>query len=298
MDRRQFLHQSSLLTGAAALGLTGCNPNDAPDFEMGYQLFSIREDMDKAPLETLAALKAMGYRHFEAYNFDEKNGAFYGLPAAELRRRMDDMDLAMTSAHFGLFTYLERPVAELERYVDQCIGAALALGMRYVTWPWLAPEQRTLEHFKLLTGRLNLIGERVTAAGLGFAYHNHDFEFVDHGGVTGYDLILRETDPALVKLQLDMYWVAHGGKTTPAAMIAADPGRYVMWHIKDMHKISRDYTELGNGSIDYAAILPDPKTSGLELFYIEQGGNYTHSAMRSARDSAVFFEERLRSFLR
>ncbi|MCK5441468.1 MAG: hypothetical protein KAJ23_06230 [Maribacter sp.] len=73
----------------------------------------------------------------------------------------------------------------------------------YITWPWLASKFRTIEGFKQLTGKLNAIGERVTKAGLGFAYHNHGFEFVDHYGQIGYDIILNETDSKLVKLQLD-----------------------------------------------------------------------------------------------
>jgi sugar phosphate isomerase/epimerase len=144
---------------------------------------------------------------------------------------------------------------------------------------------------------LNRIGERVNAAGLGFAYHNHDFEFVDYDGETGYDIILRETDPDLVKLQIDMYWVMHSAKQTPKELIASQAGRFVMWHIKDMHKVSRDYTELGNGSIDYVDILPDPELAGLEYYYLEQGGNYTHNAMQSAADSAAYFKEHLQRFL-
>jgi len=70
-------------------------------------------------------------------------------------------------------------------------------------------------------------------------------------------------------MQLDMYWAAHSGKT-PKELVAAQPGRYVMWHIKDMHKESRDYTEMGQGSIDYTSMLPDPKTSGLQYYYIER----------------------------
>ena len=104
--------------------------------------------------------------------------------------------------------------------------------------------------------KLNTIGEQVAAAGLGFAYHNHGFEFEDHGGENGFDIIIKETDPALVKLQIDMYWVMHSSKQTPKELIAAQPGRFVMWHIKDMDKVSRDYTELGNGSIDYLKELP------------------------------------------
>ncbi|MCP9234634.1 sugar phosphate isomerase/epimerase [Lewinella sp. JB7] len=268
-----------------------------PRYKMGLQLFTIRDDMAKDPVGTLRAVKAMGYEDFEVYGFDEEQGAFYGYPAAEFRRVLDDLDLTVSSGHFGFAPYLDRPADELDRFVDHCITGARALNMRYVTWPWMAPEQRTMETYRRLPGLLNRIGERVTAAGLGFAYHNHGFEFEEHDGQRGYDLIVNETDPALVKLQIDMYWVMHAGVTTPRELVAAQPGRYVMWHIKDMHPVSRDYTELGNGTIDYTTILPDPARAGLEFYYLEQGGNYTYTPLRSVADSAEFFKRYVQRFL-
>jgi len=101
----------------------------------------------------------------------------------------------------------------------------------------------------------------------------------------------------LVKFQIDMYWVMHSSKFTPQELIANQPKRYVMWHIKDMDKVSRDYTELGNGSIDYTKLLPDATESGLEFYFIEQGGNYAHNSTRSAADSAAYFKNNLQSLI-
>jgi len=295
MNRRDFLQQSSLL-GASAL-LPSCNMFNDSQMKMGYQLFSVREDMNRDPVATLTALKAMGYEDFEAYGFQPETETIYGLPTSDFKDVLDDLGLTTTSCHFGFADYLGKPADAVDRFVDQCITCAKTIGMPYVTWPWMAPEQRTLETYRQMPELLSRIGERVTAAGLGFAYHNHGFEFEDHDGENAYDLILNGTDPKLVKLQIDMYWVMHAGTTTPKELIAQHPGRYVMWHIKDMHKISRDYTELGNGSIDYTEVLPDPVTSGLEYYYLEQGGNYTHNAMQSAADSAAFFKQTLRSLI-
>ena len=89
----------------------------------------------------------------------------------------------------------------------------------------------------------------------------------------------------------------HSSKLAPKEWIKKQPGRYVMWHIKDMDKVTRDYTELGNGSIDYLNILPDPIESGLEYYYIEQGGNFTHSPMQSAATSAAYFKKHLQQLL-
>lgn len=297
MNRRKFLSNTGLAGAATILPLSLFSCNEQPKFKMGYQLFSIRDEMAVDPIKTLKALKVMGYQDFEIYGFDEKAGTYYGHKSAEFKQVLDDLELSVTSGHYGFSPYLEKSEDELKRYVDQCIEGAKHLDSKYITWPWIAPEQRTLDHFKLMSQRLNLIGEQVTDAGLGFAYHNHGFEFEDHDGETGFDVIIRDTDPALVKLQMDMYWVMHSSNYTPKELIKAQAGRYVMWHIKDMDKISRDYTELGNGSINYLEILPDPDQSGLDFYYIEQGGNYAVNSMQSAADSAAYFKRNLQKFL-
>lgn len=262
-------------------------------YKMGLQLYSIHEDMTRDAIATLKAVKLMGFEDFETFGFDSDKGTYYGFKATEFKNILDELQLTVSSGHYGFAPYLDQPADDLSRFVDRCIQGAKALEMRYITWPWLAPDQRTLENFRRLPEILNRIGEQVTAAGLGFAYHNHGFEFIDHNGETGFDILLRETDASLVKMQLDMYWVMHASKRTPKELIAEHPGRYVMWHIKDMDKVSRDYTELGKGSIDYNKILPDPKESGLEFYYLEQGGNYAHSPMKSAAESADYFKKQL-----
>jgi sugar phosphate isomerase/epimerase len=296
MHRRRFIRNTSLAGMAALTRLPLSTP--PPTYPLGYQLFSVREDMAADPVATLKALREMGYRHFEVYGFDEEGVAYYGFPAPEFRRVLADLDLSVSSGHYTFHPLIGGTTEAVDRYVDRCIEGATALGSKYITWPWMAPEQRTLSTFERLPDLLNHIGERVTAAGLGFAYHNHGFEFDDlGGGMTGMGLILRDTDPALVKLQIDMYWVMHAATTTPKQMVAEQPGRYVMWHIKDLHAVSRDYTELGNGALNYRNLLPDAATSGLEYLYLEQGGNFADSALRSAGDSAEYYMRELRSLL-
>jgi sugar phosphate isomerase/epimerase len=239
----------------------------------------------------------MGYQDFEIYGFDDDKGTYYGLKSAEFRNVLDDLDLTVTSGHYGFSPYLDKSEAELKRFVDKCIVGAKKLNSKYITWPWIAPVQRTIDNFKSMSLKLNIIGEQVNKAGLGFAYHNHGFEFENHGGKNGFDIILNETDPSLVKLQMDMYWVLHSSNYTPEELINAQPGRFVMWHIKDMDKVTRDYTELGNGSIDYLKMLPDPIKSGLEFYYIEQGGNYATNSLISAAASGNYFKKHLQKYL-
>ena len=264
---------------------------------MGLQLFTIRDAMAKDPIDTLKRVRTLGYEDSEVYGYDGEKGTYYGIKAADYKKLMDDLEFKATSGHYDFSSYFNKPFDELRRYVDHCIEGSHAIGAKYITWPWLAPEFRTIDNFRLLSEKLNKMGEQVSEAGLGFAYHNHDFEFIDHDGQNGYDIILSETDPELVKLQMDMYWVKHSSTLSPAELTAQNPGRYVMWHIKDMDKVTRDYTELGNGSIDYIDILSNIDTDALEYYYIEQGGNYAHNSMQSITDSAVYFKKYLQKYL-
>jgi len=229
-----------------------------PQYKIGLQLFSVRDAMADDPKGTLIA----------------------------------ELGLTTSSGHYGFASLMEASPAEVSAYVEKCIAAAKTLESPYLTWPFVLEEYRNPAGFERLAELLNQIGQQVTAAGLGFAYHNHGYEFEDWEGATGFDIILAKTNPKWVKLQMDLYWAVHSGKT-PKELVAAQPGRYVMWHIKDMHKESRDYTEMGQGSIDYTTMLPDPKKAGLQYYYIEQGDNFAVSSMESAEMSINYVKTHL-----
>lgn len=263
-----------------------------PKHKIGLQLFSVRDAMAKDPKGTLIALKEMGYEDFETYGFDPETATIYGYPVAVFKSILDELGLTTTSGHYGFAGLMEASPEEVSAYVTKCIAAAKTLESPYLTWPFVLEGYRNPAGFVRLAKLLNQIGQQVTEVGLGFAYHNHGYEFEDWGGTTGYNIILENTNPDWVKLQLDVFWALHSGKT-PKELVAAQPGRYVMWHIKDMHKESRDYTEMGQGSIDYKSMLPDPKTSGLQYYYIEQGGNFAVNSMESAKTSICYVKENL-----
>ena len=296
--RRDFIYQSGLLLSASMIGLTGFASPEAKKYKMGLQLFTVRHPMREDPAGTLKKVAALGYEDLETYGYDPAQVKYYGFSAADFKKILEDNKMTASSGHYDFAPFLTKTDDELKKYVDQCIVGARAIGQRYITWPWLDPESRTIEKFKVLTGKLNMIGEQVNKAGLGFAYHNHDFEFIDHNGEIGYDIVMRETDPKLVKLQIDLYWAMHSSKQTPHELFTKQPGRFVMWHVKDMDKKTRDYTELGNGSIDYTKILPDASFAGLEYYFIEQGGNFAKDPMQSIADGAAFMKQNLEKYLR
>jgi sugar phosphate isomerase/epimerase len=297
INRRNFIVQSTSAMSACLLSAHGFTNVSTAKYKMGLQLFTVRGPLANDVAGTIKKIAGIGYEDCETYGYDPAQGKYYGLKASAFKQLLADNKMITTSGHYDFTKFFDKTTDELMQYVDQCIEGAHALGQRYITWPWLDPAFRTLENFRLLTGKLNAIGERVNKAGLGFAYHNHDFEFVDYNGENGYDIIMRETDPSLVKLQMDLYWIIYASKLSPVELFSRQPGRFVMWHIKDMDKKSRDYSEVGNGSIDFTIILPEASRAGLQYYYIEQGGNFAKDPIQSITDSATYFKKNLEKYL-
>ena len=288
-SRRDLLGHAAALASMSALPV---HAKSKPRFQMGLQMYTVRDPMAKDPIGTLKKVAALGYRNLETYGFEVDALKYYGMPAAEFRRVLDDLGLTTTTGHYDLHAYVARPVADMTAYIDRAIQGAHALKQQYITWAWLDPQSRSLESFKIVAERLNVIGAQAAKAGLKVAYHNHDFEFIAHEGRIGYDIIMRETDPDLVKLQLDLFWVAHSSARSPHELFRLQPGRFVMWHVKDMDAGKR-YTELGNGSIDFTRIMPDAQLAGLENYFVEQGDNFAAGPMQSIETSARYVKKYL-----
>jgi sugar phosphate isomerase/epimerase len=288
--RRRFLHQAA---AAAAGTLTSMPPAAPPARKMGLQLYTIRDAMRRDVDGTLARVAELGYQEVETYGFDPKGIGYYNLPARDFAQRLRDRGLATPSGHYDLNRFATASDADLYGYVDRCIEGAAILGQRYITWPFLEEPLRPIDAFARIVARFNGIGQRMARAGLRFAYHNHGFEFTAQDGRVPYEIVLRETDPTLVALQVDLYWLSRDSDKPPRYWFERAPGRYEMWHVKDMHKVSRDYTELGNGTIDYTKIWPDAAFSGMQHFFVEQGSNFARDSMQSIADGAAYVKRYL-----
>jgi sugar phosphate isomerase/epimerase len=297
MKRSAFIKQTSAMAALSFIPL-GSNfslkENTRP---LGLQLFTVRDFMTKDPIDTLKKLKTMGYTDFETYGYDVEKKSYFGYSPTDFKNILTDLALTTYTGHYGLHSLMNATDAQLARYVASCIEGAKALGDSYITWPKLDEAYRNVAGYTILVEKLNKIGKQITEAGLGFCYHNFGYDFDSYGGKTGMDWILEETNPNYVKIEVDFYWVMHAGVISPKDLIAQAPGRFPLWHIKDMDKATKDYTELGNGSIDYTQVLPDPKTAGLERYYIEQGGNFAQNSMKSVADSATFFKANIEELI-
>ena len=289
ISRRIFMQQAGVLASA----VLGSPSLESHRYKLGLQLFTLRAAMAQDVQGTLKRIAGMGYEEVETYGFDAGAIGYYGMEAKAFRQLLAANNLTTSSGHYDLNRFVASPIDDLRRYVDRCVDGARALGQEYVTWPWLDEQSRTIEKFKVVAERLNIAGAQIKKTGLQLAYHNHDFEFVEQQGRIGYDIIIGDTDPDLVKLQMDLYWIAHGSKLSPHQWFEKSPGRFVMWHVKDMHPVSRDYTELGNGTIDFKSIWPDAALAGLKHFFVEQGGNFTHDPFKSVEDSAAYVRREL-----
>jgi sugar phosphate isomerase/epimerase len=148
---------------------------------------------------------------------------------------------------------------------------AKAVGQEYIVIPWLEEQYRkSADNFKKIATSLNKAGEICKKMGMKLAYHNHDFEFAPVEGQTGFDIYLKETDPKLVSFELDIYWATKAGKD-PISLFQKYPGRFAMWHVKDMDNTPKKFfTEVGNGIIDYKKIFNYAKQSGMKYFFVEQ----------------------------
>lgn len=263
-SRREFLRQSSLLT--AGLFIT------KDDFfktqkNIGVQLYTLRGDMGKDPKGTLQKLAQLGYKEVETFGYNQ--GKWFGMTAAELKTVLKDNGLSSPSGHTfpgGIFLK-----DGWEDNWKKAVDDSRALGQKYIVIPWLEePNRKPIDNYKKIAEGLSKAAVICKQAGSQIAYHNHDFEFMTSDGQTGFDILIKETDPSLVKLELDIYWAVKAGRD-PIQLFADHPGRFAMWHVKDMDKTEKKFfTEVGNGSIDFKSIFAKAKQSGMKHFFVEQ----------------------------
>ena len=134
--------------------------------------------MNRDPLASLKRVAEMGYEEVETYGIDPEALTYYGLPAVEFAKRLQDHNLSTPSGHYDLQQFLHASADDLNRYVDRCAEGARILGQRYIVWPYLEPRLRTLDTYKQVAGLLNAIGSRLAKSGLHVAYHNGGGEFI------------------------------------------------------------------------------------------------------------------------
>lgn len=246
---------------------------------LGIQLYSVRDDMKKDPLDTLKQLAAMGYKNVEHANYVE--GKFYGYAPTEFKKILDDLGLKMPSGHTVMNAgHWDAAGKDFNDVWKQTVADAAAVGQRYVISPWLDESLR--KNYDDLLGFLdvfNKCGELCKKSGLKFGYHNHDFEFkYSLNDKKIYDIILEKTDPSLVAQQIDIGNM-YGAGGRALEIIKKYPGRFESMHVKDEIKAkdkgemndNYESTILGKGLIPVKQIVDlGKKSGGTTEFIIEQ----------------------------
>lgn len=259
ITRRKFVRN---VLGSALAGLCSTRAGLARDRsgrrirKVGLQLYTVRRELEKDFEGALAKVAAIGYKEVEF-------AGYFNHTPGQVKAILNRNGLSAPSAHVTL--------KAIKEDFGKTIESAKAIGHHYLVLAYLSAEERTsLDDYKRLADTLNRAGEDCKKAGLQFGYHNHDFEFQALGGEVPYDLLLRETDPRLVKMELDLYWIAKAGRQ-PEKYFGQYPGRFELFHVKDMDNTPRRFfTEAGRGVIDFKRIFAQSEQSGVKHYFVEQ----------------------------
>ena len=277
-SRRKFLQTTGLLGAGAMLASNNLFAATKPLTDFGIQLWTVQKEMGKDPAGTLKALASYGYKQIEG--FEGGKGIFWGMTASEMKKNMDDLGMKFISSHCNINSKFEEKAAD-----------AASIGMKYLICPYLGP-QKTIDDFKKAADNFNAKGEICKKNGLRFAYHNHGYSFQPLEGQMPQDVMMQNTDPALVDFEMDMYWVVTGGANIDD-YLNKYKGRFKLCHVKDRQKgvdakVQDASVIIGTGSIDYPTILPKAKKAGVEYFIVEQEKFEGTTPMASAEADAKY----------
>jgi sugar phosphate isomerase/epimerase len=255
MNRREFI--SSVSAGVAGgLILPACDESVAGSGRLdriGVQLYTVRSEMAKGVEATLAQVAEIGYREVEF-------AGYFGRTPEQIKAAVSAAGLTAPGSHVDW--------SRLEGDWSQALDEANRAGHSTVIVAWLPQDRRrTLDDYRRWAQVFNEAGRAAQAAGLRYAYHNHEFEFARIDGTVPFDLMLAETDPRFVAFEMDLFWVTKGGGD-PLAYATGHPGRFELVHMKDMDAAGR-MVDVGAGRIDFASILARSADMGIRHYFVE-----------------------------
>lgn len=260
MQRREWLVRTGAAAMAASLGWS--RPGSAwaegelvtkPLDRIGIQLYSVRSLMAQDFDGTLRALAGIGYREVEF-------AGWYGRTPAQIKAAVAAAGLSAPSAHVDLAAFRADPA--------KLCGEHAEAGHRTVVIAWMLPaERKTLDDWKRRADEFTRFAEAAKRAGLGFGYHNHEFEFVPIDGTVPFELLTTRTDPSLVRLELDLYWATVAG-ADPVAWLRRWPGRVTMVHVKD-RSVDGKMVDVGAGTVPFDVLLREARRLGLTHAFVE-----------------------------
>ena len=270
--RRDFLYQSSALTLGTVLIPAITLANNAGQ-KFGVQLYSFRNEMDKDAIGTLKQIAAIGIKEIETAR--SKKGHYYGLSPKEMKSVCDDLGMNLKSGHVGLDNNWQRTMDE-----------AVESGQEYLICSSMPSKGQTVDNYLKVAEKFNEAGQACKKVGLKFGYHNHAYEFESENNQVLYEVLLDNTDSDLVHMELDLGWVIMGGKD-PLDYFKAYPGRFPLWHLKDMDMEKKESTEFGKGGLDIVLMMQNQKASGVKHIFIEQE-EYANTPLESMKHNMAY----------
>ncbi len=274
MNRRNFLAGGGALAATVALARHRKALAAACQLPAGVQLYTIRGLLQRDPRAALAALREIGIVEAELYGLDTAGSSLFGLPIREFRRALDDNGIRVPISHIG------GDLANVPAVADtaQKLGIETVVVARPNEWQRnggsAAEPNVGRAQLDALAARLDRAGRDYRERGLGFGYHNHEAEFVPVDGVIPYDYLMSRTDPDLVKIELDIGWLAYAG-ADPVAYLERYSDRVIACHMKDYDPAitseapPRKLVAPGAGTIDFAAVLAAMNAGGVAHAFIE-----------------------------
>ena len=224
--------------------------------QISLQLYTVREQTARDLPGTLRKISEIGYPAVEFAGYG-------GLAPHDLKTILDDLGLRASGVHVPLDSWETNP--------ETVLADMHALGCTHAVLPSAPPDRRGEEaSVAKLAEDLNRWGELCRQEGVTFSYHNHDFEFAPLGGTTMWDVLIRETDPGVVGLELDLYWIKYAG-TDPETVLRAVGDLVSLVHLKDMAPDDTlSVLPVGEGTLPWSALLEAADAAGVEWFIVEQ----------------------------
>ena len=272
-NRREFFKISAAgAIGLTVLGPLACTPKvvDRKTFGVGIQLYTLRDAMAADALGSLKKLSDLGYKNLELANYSD--GKFYGFAPKEFNKIVTDLGMVSLSSH----TQVEAAGITVDNAKKMADDHA-ELGVKYCVQPWVNEPDRNIESYKKMVADWNEVGKIMKGVGIQFGYHNHNFEFLNIDGIVPYyDIFMKELDPDLVTMEIDLFWVNKAGQD-PVEMFKKYPGRFQLFHFKDMRTkqepfydvIKDDVCSVGAGVIDFKTILASKEIAGMKYLFVE-----------------------------
>jgi sugar phosphate isomerase/epimerase len=288
MNRRTFLETAGTVTAATLLSSRlGWAAADHKVGRIGVQLYTVRDLMKNDFEGTIAKVAAIGYKEVEF-------AGYFDHTPQQVRAVLDKNGLTAPSTHVQY--------DELDAKFPSVIEDSKTIGLSYIVCPWIPEELRkSPDIWKQASEKFNRCGEQCKKAGMQFAYHNHWFEFLSVNNELPYDLLLKQCDPDLVKMEMDLCWITAAG-ADPIKYFNEYPGRFPLVHVKDLKQLPKittggpqnfgdtvDLTEVGSGIINWKNLFAHAGKAGIKVYIVEH--DHPKAPLASIKTSYEYLEK-------